>query len=170
LVLQPDGTVDYYRAPALYELPTYGAGQFPTSKYLKGRRTHPWVDRMNTICVSLASETWARRGRSYAHGGQVSLDDIGNGRIEATAQGTSRYKVTVTIPTRLDAETADPEDLFPTWREIAGRCTCPAGSHCKHELAVLYLFADAAAQDPDLLRALRYQVPKTSTRKQCQAG
>ena len=55
------------------------------------------------------------------------------------------------IPTDLEAVFADAGvSLFPSaWRELRATCSCPDwGDPCKHQAAVLYVFADRLDADP----------------------
>ncbi len=55
------------------------------------------------------------------------------------------------IPTDLEAVFADAgASLFPSaWRDLRATCSCPDwGDPCKHQAAVLYVFADCLDDDP----------------------
>lgn len=55
------------------------------------------------------------------------------------------------VPTDLEAVFADAKcKLFPaSWRELKTTCSCPDwGDPCKHQAAVLYVFADQLDSDP----------------------
>ena len=56
-----------------------------------------------------------------------------------------------TVPTDLeDVFTAAGSKLFPSqWRDLRATCSCPDwGDPCKHQAAVLYVFADQLDRDP----------------------
>lgn len=78
-----------------------------------------------------AGATIARRGRSYARGGQVrELACTTDGALVAWVQGTARYA------TLVDVEEDGP----------AAACTCPFGAVCKHAVAVVLVYQTAAGQ------------------------
>jgi uncharacterized Zn finger protein len=61
------------------------------------------------------------------------------------------------VPTDLEAVFADAQcSLFPVeWRDLRATCSCPDwGDPCKHQAAVLYVFADQLDSDPWQLLAL----------------
>ncbi len=115
---------------------------------------------IGVLTASMCDPKRLSRGRLYARQGAVDDIIIEPGMITGFVQGSRArpYEVSVRVMEvgDFDVRGGSVQALIPQRREITFDCSCPDWDDpCKHAVAVMSVFADRLAEDPQQLAVWR---------------